>query len=136
MRMCFFPLIHRNSNWLGLDRRSAPPLLLSFRSPLAELSVSELSSELDPHDESEVDELSELESLHFPDLDHFFFLLLCSLSLFFRARCFCFFFRCFSFDIRIFASSFKCFLQQDLPNFHLHRAKLHCSIMLFREFTY
>ena len=27
MRKCFFPLIHRNSNWLGLDLRSAPPPL-------------------------------------------------------------------------------------------------------------
>ena len=110
MRKCFFPLIHRNSNWLGLDRRSAPPPLLSLRSPLLELSVSELSSELDPDDESEVDELSELESLHFPDLDDFFFLLFRSLSLFFRARRFSFFFRSFCFDLGIFSSSFKCFL--------------------------
>ena len=36
---------------------------------MLELSVSELPSELDPDDESEVNELSELESLHLPDLD-------------------------------------------------------------------
>ena len=36
-------------------------------------SVSELSLGLDPDDESNVEELSKLESLHLPDLDDFFF---------------------------------------------------------------
>ena len=47
---------------------------------------------VEPDDESEVDELSELESLNLPDLDDFFFLLFRSFSLFFRARLFSFFF--------------------------------------------
>ena len=109
IRKCFLPLIQRNSNWLGRDRRSTPLLLLSFRSPLLELSVSELSSELDRDDKFDVEELSELESLHFPDLDDFFFLLLRAFSLFFLARRFSFFLRSFSLDLRIFSSSFKCF---------------------------